>query len=305
MTTERRLALLGLVAALVVGCSESSPPYADEPTEAVPGSLEAAAQPNDGAAQPNEAAAEPTIARGHMAALGDSITLGFGACDRVFVCASRSWSTGWGPDVRTHLTRLHGTDPTFWQATNLAELGATVSDLGDQARRARELDAGYVTVLIGANDACADTLEAMTPVADFEAAVAEALAVLDPDATDTRVFISSIPDLRRLWEVGRDFEAARRVWTRFDVCPAVLASPASDAPGDQARRDAVHDRVAAYNAAMRRACDAYERCDHDDGAAFAYPFDARHLSRFDYFHPSVAGHNVLSRVTWDEGFDWS
>lgn len=253
-----------------------------------------------------EAAAsdDDTIARGAMAGLGDSITRGFGACDGLLTCADRSWSTGWADGVRTHFTRMRGTDPTFWQATNLSRLGASVADLEAQARVARDLDVGYVTILIGANDACTDTEAAMTPVASFEATFRAAVEELDPDRTDTRVFVSSIPDLRRLWEVAHGSEAARRAWERFGVCPSMLADPTSTAEEDVARRGRVHDRVAAYNDVMARVCDRYTNCDHDDGAAFAYAFERRHLSPWDFFHPSRAGHNVLSKVTWDEGFDW-
>jgi lysophospholipase L1-like esterase len=102
-----------------------------------------------------------------MAALGDSITRAFAACDSGGDCPDVSWATGSDGEVRSHAQRLDdlaGRTPTVH---NVAVSGSRVSDLESQARRAVDAKVDYVTVLIGANDACAPSESAMTPVPAF------------------------------------------------------------------------------------------------------------------------------------------
>lgn len=39
----------------------------------------------------------------------------------------------------------------------------------------------------------------------------------------------------------------------------------------------------------------------DGNAVFNYPFQPRHVSTRDYFHPSLEGQRVLAEVTWNAG----
>ena len=54
---------------------------------------------------------------------------------------------------------------------------------------------------------------------------------------DARVLVLSIiPDLARLWEVGKDSAAVRRVWQSSGVCQSMLAGPTDTSAAAQARR---------------------------------------------------------------------
>ncbi|TBL28735.1 SGNH/GDSL hydrolase family protein, partial [Verrucosispora sp. SN26_14.1] len=167
-----------------------------------------------------------------------------------------------------------------------------------QAERAVRDRADYVTVLIGANDACRGTIDAMTPVTEFRAEVDRGLRVLREGRPKARVLVVSIPDLYRLWEVGHDDSRAARAWRR-GVCPALLADATSDAPADRARRAEFRERIDAYNSQLRAACRAYgSRCRHDGGAVHRVRFDLDLVNRLDYFHPDTDGQSRLAEVTW-------
>src|SRR4051812_36090963 len=90
-----------------------------------------------------------------MAALGDSISAGFNACGWYVACTSRSWSAGDNPAVDSHYLRLLAIAPGIkGHNLNFAVPGSTSADLPGQARQAAARGAGYVTILIGAQDAC-------------------------------------------------------------------------------------------------------------------------------------------------------
>lgn len=84
---------------------------------------------------------------------GDSITRAFAACGRGGDCAETSWATGSAEDLDSHAQRLHLEDAV--SSHNLAVNGARVAGLASQVEAAVRVRPDYVTVLIGANDACA------------------------------------------------------------------------------------------------------------------------------------------------------
>lgn len=241
-----------------------------------------------------------------MASMGDSITRGFNACGFYVDCTSRSFSTGDSAAVDSHYLRIRAVNPDIaGRNHNHARSGATAADLPGQARSVVERDVDYVTILIGANDACADTEAGMTPVADFRRHVDEALTVLKQGLPDARVLIISIPDLKRLWQVGRGNLLARLAWSLLDVCQSMLASPTSTAAADEARRDRVRQRVIDYNSELAAACAAYgPNCRFDGNAVFNYPFTLSQVSGWDYFHPNQTGQRVLADLSYRAGFGW-
>ena len=124
------------------------------------------------------------------------------------------------------------------RAYNHAAPGARATALSGQAGAAVRDQADYVTVLIGANDACRGGIDAMTPVATFRDQVDRGLRVLREGRPKARVLVVSIPDLYRLWEVGHTEPRAVRAWA-YGICPALLADPTSAAPADGGPPDPV------------------------------------------------------------------
>ncbi len=96
-----------------------------------------------------------------IAALGDSITQAMStSCGAFTDCPANSWATGTNADraVRRHAARSR--HPTRF---NIAVSGAKSGALLGQAQTAMTQSAQYVTIEIGANDACTPTVGEMTP----------------------------------------------------------------------------------------------------------------------------------------------
>lgn len=238
-----------------------------------------------------------------MAALGDSITRAFAACEGSGDCVDASWATGTAPDLESHAQRLGIDDPA--DVANLAVSGARVEGLADQVRAAVEARPEYVTVLVGANDACAAEEADMTPVEEYTVTFGDALDGLVRGLPEVRVLVLSVPDLSRLWEVGREHPEVLRTWRSYGICASMLADPEDTGAEAQDRRARVRARVQAYNDAMAAACDRHApNCRSDRNAVFDHRFDLSDVSPVDYWHPSSRGQATLARVAWEAGF-WS
>ena len=257
------------------------------------------------AATPVQAAETTAAPPNSMASLGDSITRGFNACGWYVDCPSRSWSTG-TTEVTSHYQRILAINPAIQGRNyNDAKTGAKAADLAGQADAAVSQGVEYVTILIGANDACTDSESTMTPVSTFRAQIDAAFAKLKQGLPNAKLLVVSIPDIKRLWEVGKDSLAARTAWNTFDICQSMLANPTSTAPEDEARRDRVRQRVIDYNTQLAAACAAYgANCKFDGNAVFNYQFQLSHLSGWDYFHPDTEGQNILADVSYRAGYNW-
>lgn len=238
-----------------------------------------------------------------MAALGDSITAGLGACITYKNCRRQSWSTGESGLVDSHYRRLRGDNKAIkGNAHNYAVPGARVADLPAQADKAVGAKVEYVTLLIGANDICRASVADMTPVADFRQSLDTTLRRLKKGLPKARVLVVSIPDLNRLWEIGHKERRAVKAWSR-GTCPALLANPTSTSAADAGRRAAVAKRVDAYNGQLAAACKAYgNRCLYDGGAAHRVRFNLDMINRVDWFHPGSDGQRKLAEVTYPRRF---
>lgn len=195
------------------------------------------------------AAAAPGPPPASMSSLGDSITRGFNACGWYVDCTSRSFSTGDNSSVNPHYLRIRAVNPAInGRNHNDAQTGADSADLLGQANSAVSRGVQYVTVLIGANDACTGSESSMTTVGTFRANVDAGLNRLKSGLPGARVYVISVPDIQRLWSVGRDSGSARTAWSLFGICQSMLANPTSNAQADVDRRNRVRQRVVDYNA---------------------------------------------------------
>jgi lysophospholipase L1-like esterase len=240
-----------------------------------------------------------------MAALGDSITRAFTDCGTVADCPKDSWSTGTDPAVRSQYKRITRINPAIrGNAYNLAVTGAQVADLQSQAASAVTDQVDYVTILIGANDACTDTVADMTPVTTFRADLAQAMDTISTGLPNASIFVASIPDIYRLWQLASPIKRARQIWKFFNVCQSMLADPLSTKPGAEGRRQKVLQREMDYNKQIAQECALHANCVTDHGAVFNHQFSLSEIGTIDYFHPSVAGQAALAAATYKAGFDW-
>lgn len=229
-----------------------------------------------------------------IASVGDSITRGFDACSVLSDCPEASWSTG--TDVDSVARRLL---PNPQQRTwNYAKTGAVMADLPAQLQAATARRPELVTVLIGANDACQDTVAEMTPVATFRATFTASLSTLRRTLPKTQVYVASLPDLMRLWSEGRKDPVRRQVW-KLGICPVMLRDAQSTHDRANNRRNEVDRRVQEYNEVLRDVCAKDVLCRYDD-AVHDYRFTVDELSKWDWFHPSKEGQQKLAAMAYDE-----
>ncbi|HET6213471.1 MAG TPA: GDSL-type esterase/lipase family protein [Micromonosporaceae bacterium] len=241
-----------------------------------------------------------------MASLGDSITRGFNACGFFFDCTARSFSTGTSSTVNSHYLRILAVNPAIsGHNFNDARTGAKATDAAGQARTAVSQGVQYVTLLIGANDACTSSEATMTAVSTFRGQVDSALGTLKAGLPAAKVLVISVPDIKHLWEIGHVNANAVNTWNFFGICQSMLANPTSTAQADADRRDRVRQRVVDFNAQLAQACAAYgANCKFDGNAVFNGQFTLAQVSTWDFFHPNTAGQAMLASVSYAAGFGW-
>ena len=241
-----------------------------------------------------------------MASTGDSITRAFNTGGYFDDAPNNSWSTGNNDTVAIHYSRILATEPGIeGRRYNDAVTGAKMNDLLDQVKAANSQRVAYVTVLIGANDACTRSEASMTSVAAFRGQFQAALETLSAGSPRARIFVVSIPNVYRLWRTLKDTFLARTAWNVLDICQSLLDDPRSNDSDDVARRQRVRDRVMAFNQQLLEVCRLYIHCRYDNNAVFDFPFTPEHVSKRDYFHLSLKGQSELAAITWSATFDFT
>jgi lysophospholipase L1-like esterase len=237
-----------------------------------------------------------------MAAIGDSITRATNVCCWYGNRPAHSWSTGGdGSDpVSSHYERILALQPAIaGRNFNDAEPGAKMADAADQASQAVAQRAKYVTILLGANDVCTSSASTMTPVATYRAQFRAAMEILHTGLPTARIFVSSIPNVYRLWQILHDNLTAQAVWYGAQICQSML-SPFNNAED----RQSVLTREQALNDVLAQVCAQYSRCRFDAYTVFNFAFQPNHVSTLDYFHPNLAGQATLASLTWSRSW-WS
>ncbi|MFD9287668.1 SGNH/GDSL hydrolase family protein [Streptomyces sp. NPDC060030] len=232
-----------------------------------------------------------------VGAVGDSITRGFDACSVLADCPEVSWATGTDAGVRSLAVRLLGPSKAASHSWNHAVSGARMAQLPEQMALAAKDRPELLTVMIGANDACRDSVELMTPVDGFRTSFEASMRQLRASAPKTQVYVSSVPDLKRLWSTGRENPLGKQIW-KLGICRSMLGDADDMGAAAVARRDAVRERVVAYNEVLRDVCARDERCRYDGGAVFDYRFTGEQLSEWDWFHPGRDGQARLAEIAY-------
>jgi lysophospholipase L1-like esterase len=245
------------------------------------------------------ASAAPSLPKS-IAGIGDSITRAADVCCWYGDHPAQSWSTGGGSfdGIRSHYERILALKPSIYGHNyNDARSGAKMVDAPGQAQAAVSQGARYVTILMGANDVCTGSISTMTSVSDFKAQFTATMSTLAGLPSGKHVFVSSIPNIYRLWDIFKDNSTAQFVWSAANICQSML-SPTNT----EADRQAVLAREEAFNEILHDVCGQYAFCRFDDYAVFNYVFSASDVSKLDYFHPSLDGQAKLASVTWQQSW---
>ncbi len=242
-----------------------------------------------------------------IASTGDSITRAFNTGSFPFTDApANSWATGDTQSVISHYSRILAAHPAITgHVWNDAVTGAQVGDLLGQVSNVNSQQPDYVTILIGANDACTATEGAMTSVSAFRSRFAAALQSLSSALPNACIFAASVPDIYNLWNVLKDNSSARSTWSSLSICQSMLANPLSTDPIDVSRRDRVRMRVVDFNAQIASVCSEYIHCRFDQNVVHNTVFQASDISTRDYFHPSLSGQARLASATYPASFDFT
>jgi lysophospholipase L1-like esterase len=247
------------------------------------------------------ALAEPPPLPNSMAAIGDSISQAADVCCSYGDHPGKSWSTGddQGDSILSHYERILAVNPRIaGDEHNDSVSGAKMADAQQQAMTAVAQHVEFVTILMGANDACTSSIDTMTPLSDFRAQFQAAMTTLESGLpAGAHIFVASIPNVFRLWRIFHTNAVAQAVWWAAQICQSML-SPFNS----RQDRLTVATRVKAYNGVLAQICGQYSNCLFDGFAVFNYRFSASQVSKLDYFHPSISGQSGLADVTW--GVSW-
>lgn len=247
--------------------------------------------------------------------------IGFGLSDNYRSIEDRhlSWSTGInnGGRVLSHAGRLaalkgkHAHFPVF----NAALSGDAAQDVIDeQLPRLRNWSLAtvkkdypdYVTLLIGANDVCADDVEGMTSVSEFYSRLDLILYELSSKSPKTKILLSKLPNIELLRSKAAratlmgwgEFKRCEDLWKFASLCPTLTTID------DPEQRLEVARRIDDFNLVMS---DLTQRLSGFDvpvkvvSKTYREEFSANDLS-MDCFHPNAVGQDKLSRATWEESF---
>lgn len=281
-----------LLLAVFAGCSGTPAP----PSPSAP----SAAPTTPVASSPAPVEPTRTIAKVNvLGVVGDSISLAVNACDQAGPCPAQAWAGGEAPGVDSIATRLGEQFGTRPEVLIAAKDGGDVADAADRIGRLAAKKPDLVTILVGANDACAPNTSEMTEVDDFREQYADVLTQLADGAPDALALAMSVPDVNQIWELGRKDPGARQSWSKFWGCRNLLRDPTSDAPQVVASREAVADRVRDYNEAIAEVCAAAKNCVSDEAALNEHDFTSDEVSALDFFHPSKAGQRAIAEIAWN------
>jgi PKD repeat protein len=242
-----------------------------------------------------------------MAAVGDSITQAASTGGTLGADAPQnSWSTGTSGTVNSHYLRLLGLGAPITGANhNRSVSGAKMAGLNAQMLNVVGLQPDYLTVLIGGNDLCTDTVAQMTSVSDFRAQFSTAMTTLTAGSPSTYVYVVSIPDAYQLWNLFKGDFWARFIWSVGGICQSLLANPTSTQQADVQRRLQVRQRNIDYNTQLADVCAIFgSHCRFDNNAVFNTQLAKSDVAG-DYFHPSIAGQAKLAAVSWSAGYTWA
>jgi lysophospholipase L1-like esterase len=241
-----------------------------------------------------------------MVAVGDSISQAASTGGVLGADAPQnSWSTGTNSTVNSHYLRLLALGAPISGANhNLSVSGARVAGLNAQMQAAVPIGPDYLTLEIGGNDLCTDTVAQMTSVTQFRADFVAALSTLTSGSPGTHVFVASIPDAYQLWNLYKNDWFARFVWSTFSICQSLLANPTSTQQTDVNRRLQVRQRNIDFNTQLSGGCALFAQCRFDGNAVFNTQLTTSDVAG-DYFHPSISGQAKLAAGTWAVGYSWS
>ena len=291
-----------------------------------------------GAVAPTPTPADPAMPNS-IAVLGDSMSVATGI--NVIPSATQpesSWSTGTNSSVNSLYSRILALNPGIaGKNRNKAANGEDMNDAPAQANTV-ETDTELVTMQLGGNNLCKDSVAQMTTVAQYRSSFLTALDNLQNRTPNALIQIQSVPDIYNLWflrgapnppndQPSSRAGTARVFWDTLAVipCKSLVLDPTDMSQAAIDRRNAVRQRTLEYNRVLAEECEARLRCRFDRYATFAFssnrvdpfaltgPYLPRNqwqfidddISTVDHFHPGLSGQRKMAQAAWESGFNFT
>jgi lysophospholipase L1-like esterase len=250
--------------------------------------------------------------------IGDSITRAFDAWapgDNLAV----SWVNGFHgffeeligmPDINSHNQRISAVYGDSGRSNVIAaQNGARWDDALAQAQGVVAEAPTYVTIMLGGNDVCRDSIADLPSDAEIQGHVSATLSFLDANLpAGATVMVVGIPDIKRLYDVALEEKGLLGIDCEAIWSTTVLGFPCGSmlsADNTEADRLFVQSRNFAYNdiilleVSFRNA--ASNRVYFHFLDAETVPFTGNHISSIDCFHPSASGEALISELVWNQG----
>lgn len=227
-----------------------------------------------------------------MATIGDSISRGAVADDTIDDDQPEHvWSTGYdgGDIVNSHLERIRAVNPSATGYNN-AWNGASSDDLLAQSNTTVSQGVDYVTIQMGGNDICGDNTAEMPSVATWEARWNEAIDVLQAGLPGADILVTSVVNVRRVYDVGRYNFGCQLKWNVFTFCENMLTN------GSTQRNEATA-RLLDYNSSLASLTSSQGVW--YDADSYSIAFSRSQLSSVDCFHPDISLNRDMANVTYD------
>jgi len=235
-----------------------------------------------------------------VTAIGDSITRAYNT-DGFFKDAPWvSWSTGERiiGGFESHLQKIAKRFPDRTMVThNFAVTGARVADLKDQITKSGKDRPDYVTLMIGANDVCSWSEDHHAALDNFKSTLKGHLESITRSSPDVRIMMVPIPDMYRLYTLFRNRGSCLQVWDFTGICKNLLHSSRTGA-----QRASFRQRWVDANTALEEVAGDFPQHVIFPKEVKDYEYKATDVSSNDCFHPSIQGQNILSDLTWANGW---
>lgn len=223
-----------------------------------------------------------------------------------------SWATGGSIPIKSmpsHLKRLSLVSgkslPYFNAALSGAEsdhvLSTQIADLRNWSQaNLKQNFPDYVTLLIGANDLCARDTSGMVSTENFYSHVEEAVHQIVSTSPNTRILISSLPNVINLRDVAKNSKvwgtvSCEQVWKKAKLCSTLTSLD------DPESRLIMANRLDQFNRALHE-ISKNEREDYGDRVRYAkHLFEADFTSKdlaVDCFHPNKEGQAKVAEKTF-------
>lgn len=241
----------------------------------------------------------------------DSLRFAFtGGNKFMFSDWSLSWTTGMGSKkVKSHAQRLKKLNSKL-SVSNFAEPSARIDRvLSTQLPRlkawSREAHKqnypDYVTLMVGANDVCADSLVESTPVKKYTQNLKSILTEVLSSSPKTRVLVNYLPPLQDLTYSKDAFlwafpgvNSCNAFWKVAPLCKSITH-------GDENNTLAVAARVQQMNQAISKTVNTLRKS-YGDRVRVAHKVAQRRIHKrdlsIDCFHPNAEAQNDLAEISW-------